>query len=121
MYRPQPEAQTPRPRKLSDHNAATSPELKALQGLIPVQSNLAADSLLDYPAATDKAGPEHYDAAPDPDGAGDRQRRVSWEATCVAQAKASAAAGRLASSDAVDAWIDSLDTDDELQPPRSDR
>jgi predicted transcriptional regulator len=39
----------------------------------------------------------------------------------IVKARASAAAGRLVSSQEVDAWIDSLDTDHELPAPRSGR
>lgn len=50
-----------------------------------------------------------------------RQRRLAWEADMIAEARASAAAGRVVSSEAVDAWIDGLDTDHELPAPRSGR
>lgn len=50
-----------------------------------------------------------------------RQRRLAAEARMIAEARASAAAGRVVPADAVDAWIDSLDTDHELPPPRSGR
>jgi len=51
----------------------------------------------------------------------ERQARIAWEAAGIAKARASAAAGRVVSSEAVDAWIDSLDTENELWPPRSGR
>jgi hypothetical protein len=51
----------------------------------------------------------------------ERQRRIAWEAERIAEARASAAAGRVVSSEDVDAWIDSLDTDHELPAPRSGR
>lgn len=51
--------------------------------------------------------------------AAERQNRLAWEAEGIARARASATAGRVVSSDAVDAWIDSLDTDHELPPPRA--
>jgi predicted transcriptional regulator len=51
----------------------------------------------------------------------ERQRRIAWEAARIAEARASAAAGRVVSSEEVDAWIDSLDTEHELPPPRSGR
>jgi hypothetical protein len=35
----------------------------------------------------------------------------------IAEARASVAAGRVVSFEAVSAWIDSLSTDDELPPP----
>jgi predicted transcriptional regulator len=69
------------------------------------------------------------DTAPLPAGApaarpeteADRQRRIAREAEMIAEARASAAAGRVVSSEEVDAWIDSLDTDHELPAPRSGR
>jgi predicted transcriptional regulator len=51
----------------------------------------------------------------------ERQHRLAWEAERIAEARASAAAGRVVSSDEVDAWIDSLDTDRELPAPRFGR
>jgi predicted transcriptional regulator len=51
----------------------------------------------------------------------ERQDRIAWEAAGIAKARASAAAGRVVPSEAVDAWIDSLGTDHELPPPRSGR
>jgi len=50
-----------------------------------------------------------------------RQRRIAHEAELIAQARASAVAGRTVSEEQVDAWIDSLNTDRELPPPRSGR
>jgi predicted transcriptional regulator len=50
-----------------------------------------------------------------------RQRRLGREAEMIAEARVSAAAGRVVSSDAVDAWIDSLDTDRERPAPHSGR
>ena len=58
---------------------------------------------------------------PRPETEVERQRRIAWEAERIAKARASAAAGRVVSSEDVDAWIDSLDTDHELPPPRSGR
>jgi predicted transcriptional regulator len=46
-----------------------------------------------------------------------RRRRLAREAEMIAEARASAAAGRVVSSQEVDAWIDSLDTDHELPLP----
>lgn len=51
----------------------------------------------------------------------ERQCRLAWEAKRIAEARADVAAGRIVSSEEVDAWIDSLDTDHELPPPRSGR
>jgi predicted transcriptional regulator len=56
-----------------------------------------------------------------PETEAERQRRLAWEAAGIARARASIAAGRLVSSEEVDAWIDSLDTDHELAAPRSGR
>jgi predicted transcriptional regulator len=50
-----------------------------------------------------------------------RQCRIAREAEMIAEARASAAAGRMVSSEEVDAWIDSLDTNHELPAPRSGR
>jgi predicted transcriptional regulator len=49
----------------------------------------------------------------------ERLRRIAWEAEMIAQADASIAAGRLIDAKEIDAWIDSLDTNHELPPPRS--
>jgi predicted transcriptional regulator len=49
----------------------------------------------------------------------DRQRRIAWEARMIAQADASIAAGRIVDEAAVDAWIDSIDTDHERPVPYS--
>jgi predicted transcriptional regulator len=51
----------------------------------------------------------------------ERKARIAREAAGIATARASAAAGRVVPSEAVDAWIDSLDTEHELPPPRSGR
>jgi predicted transcriptional regulator len=50
-----------------------------------------------------------------------RQQRIAREAELIAQARTSAAAGRTVPEEQVDAWIDSLNTDRELPPPRSGR
>jgi predicted transcriptional regulator len=55
---------------------------------------------------------------PAPDSDATRRRRFAQEAEGIARARASAAAGRIVTSEAVDAWIDSLDTDHELPAPR---
>jgi predicted transcriptional regulator len=47
--------------------------------------------------------------------------RLSHEAKLIAEARASAASGRIVSEAQVDAWVDSLGTDQELPPPRSTR
>jgi predicted transcriptional regulator len=56
-----------------------------------------------------------------PETEAERHRRLAWEAAGIARARASIAAGRVVSSEEVDAWIDSLDTDHELPAPRSGR
>lgn len=65
----------------------------------------------------------HPDETPaaQPETEAERKRRLAREAERIAEARASAAAGRVVSSEAVDAWIDSLGTDHELPPPRSHR
>jgi predicted transcriptional regulator len=55
------------------------------------------------------------------DHAAHERRRLAREAEMIAEARASAAAGRVVPSGEVDAWIDSLDTDHELPAPRSGR
>ncbi len=58
---------------------------------------------------------------PSPRREADRQRRIAWEAMMIAQAKASIAAGRIVDEAEVDAWIDSIGTDNELPVPYSRR
>jgi len=67
------------------------------------------------PAPTDRAD------ASRPETEAERRHRLAWEAKMIADARASAAAGRVVSSEEVDAWIDSLDTDHERPAPRSGR
>ncbi len=47
----------------------------------------------------------------------ERQARIAWEAERIAEARADAAAGRLVDEVEVDAWIDSIGTDNELPVP----
>jgi hypothetical protein len=47
----------------------------------------------------------------------ERRRRLAWEAERIAEADASIDAGYYATSDEVDAWIDSLGTDNPLPVP----
>ena len=63
------------------------------------------------------------DDAPVPrqETAEERRERLAWEAERIAEARADVAAGRVVSAEAVNAWIDSLGTDQELPPPRSGR
>jgi predicted transcriptional regulator len=65
--------------------------------------------------------PDDDTPALDPKSEAEKQRRLAWEAKLIAQARASAAAGRVVSSAQVDAWIDSIDTEHELPQPRSGR
>ena len=58
---------------------------------------------------------------PDPPGTNEaeaeRQRRLAWERERIAEAEADIAAGRVVDSAEVDAWIDSIGTDNELPVP----
>lgn len=47
----------------------------------------------------------------------ERQDRIAWEATGIAEAEASLAAGLYVDADDIAAWIDSIGTDHELPPP----
>ncbi len=47
----------------------------------------------------------------------ERQRRLAWEAEGITRARASIAAGYYATSAEVNAWIDSLGTDNPLPVP----
>ena len=61
------------------------------------------------------------DHAPSCETKAARRVRLAYEAERIAQAKASAAAGRVVSEEEVDAWIDSLGTGHELPAPRAGR
>jgi hypothetical protein len=65
--------------------------------------------------------PDNDTPDPRPETEAERQARLAREAEGIARARASAAAGRVVSSEAVDAWIDSIGTDHEQPPPRSGR
>lgn len=54
---------------------------------------------------------------PRPETEVERQRRLAWEAEGLARARASIAAGYYATSAEVNAWIDSLGTDNPLPAP----
>jgi hypothetical protein len=56
-----------------------------------------------------------------PETEAERRRRLAWEAEMIAEADADIAAGRLIDEAEIDAWIDSIGTDNELPPPRSGR
>ena len=59
--------------------------------------------------------------APRKETAKEREQRIAREAEMIAEARASVAAGRTVSLEAVSAWIDSLGTDHELPLPQSGR
>jgi len=52
-----------------------------------------------------------------PETEADRQHRIAWEAEGIAKARASIAAGYYATSAEVNAWIDSLGTNNPLPVP----
>ena len=58
---------------------------------------------------------------PRPETEAERKSRIAWEAERIVEAQADVAAGRLVSSAKVNAWIDSIGTDDELPVPYSGR
>jgi hypothetical protein len=53
--------------------------------------------------------------------AAEQESRLAREAEMIAEARASVAAGRTVSLEAVTAWVDSWDTDNELPPPHLSR
>jgi hypothetical protein len=55
--------------------------------------------------------------APRDETAEEKAERIAREAVMIAEARASVAAGRVVSLEAVTAWVDSWDTDNELPPP----
>ena len=55
--------------------------------------------------------------APRPETDAEKQRRLACEARMLAEARAQLDAGCYVDATDVDAWIDSLDTDNELPPP----
>ncbi len=59
--------------------------------------------------------------APRSETAEEKEQRLAREAVMIAEARASVAAGRAVSFEAVSAWIDSLGTDHELPVPQSGR
>jgi predicted transcriptional regulator len=58
---------------------------------------------------------------PHPETEAERQRRLAWEAEGIAAAEASLAAGLYVDADDIDAWIDSIGTDNEMPPPPTRR
>ncbi len=82
----------------------------------------------DYPVRMDTMNPKTtmdaetgYPPRPETETVAERQARIAWEAERIAEARASVAAGRVVSSEQVDAWINSLGTEHELPVPRSGR
>ena len=61
--------------------------------------------------------PGESGGTPRPETEIERQRRLAWEAKGLARARVSIAAGYYATSAEVDAWIDSLGTDNPLPVP----
>ena len=59
--------------------------------------------------------------APRKETARAKEQRIAREAEMIGEARASVAAGRVVSLEAVSAWIDSLGTDHELPLPQSGR
>jgi predicted transcriptional regulator len=59
--------------------------------------------------------------APRKETAEAKAQRIAREAEMIAEARASVAAGRVVSLEAVSAWVDSLGTDHELPLPQSGR
>ncbi len=51
----------------------------------------------------------------------EKQRRLAWEARMIAEARAQLDAGFYVDAADVDAWLNSLDTDNELLPPPTRR
>ena len=59
--------------------------------------------------------------APRDETAEEKAERIAREAVMITEARASVAAGRVVSLEAVTAWVDSLGTDHELPVPQSGR
>jgi len=69
-----------------------------------------------YVAAIDKPDPAETNETE-----AERQRRLAWERERIAEADASIAAGLIIDATEIDAWIDSIGTDQELPPPQARR
>ena len=54
---------------------------------------------------------------PTPESQADRRDRLAWEAAGIAEARAELDAGLYVDADDVDAWINSIGTENELPPP----
>jgi len=66
-----------------------------------------------YAAAMDKPDPAETNETE-----AERQRRLAWERERIAEADADIAAGLIIDAAEIDAWIDSIGTDQELPPPQ---
>jgi predicted transcriptional regulator len=66
---------------------------------------------------TIKSDRNHSDESVSQETEAEKQRRFAWEAETIAEARAQLDAGFYVDATAVDAWIDSLDTDNEPPPP----
>jgi predicted transcriptional regulator len=51
----------------------------------------------------------------------EREARLTWEASAIAEARAALDAGFYVDADEIDAWIDSVGTSTELPPPPTRR
>jgi hypothetical protein len=71
---------------------------------------LAVMSEVDFMAGADFPAPRSETAE-------EKEQRLAREAVMIAEARASVAAGRVVSLEAVTAWVDSWDTENELPPP----
>jgi hypothetical protein len=65
--------------------------------------------------------PDNATPDPRPDTEAERQARLAWEAEGIAAARAQLDAGFYVDATEVDAWIDSIGTDQELPPPPTHR
>ena len=76
---------------------------------------LEATAWLQYSVSMDTVPLPHTAA----DIEAEQSQQLAWEASCVAEARASLAAGFYVDADDVDAWIDSIGTENELPPPQT--
>ena len=56
-------------------------------------------------------------SSPRPETAAEAQRRIGREATGIAEARAQLEAGQFVAAEDIDAWVDSIGTDQKLPPP----
>ena len=61
----------------------------------------------------------HPEQPPAPEILAERRGRIAWEAERIAEARASAAAGDVVSFEAIETWVNSWGTDNELPKPLS--